>query len=79
MKYKVYVMTPGVCYGGFALIAAENAKEANEMIQRRRNVDLNNECNSWGFTSVEEYDALDSVFSEEEGIVYNGVYYTGWC
>lgn len=75
--YKVYVMTPGAHYGGFALIAAENADEVNEIIQRRRNVDPHNECNSWGYTSVAEYDALDSVFSEEDGIVYNGVYYTG--
>ena len=43
--YKVYHMNPGACYGGFALIAAMSAEEANEYIANYKEQDSSNACN----------------------------------
>lgn len=73
--YKVYAVQPDVCYGGMALVAAENADEANSFIKRKKENDVNNSYDSWGYTSVVECDAISDVYSKEKGIVYCGIRY----
>lgn len=75
--YKVYHMNPGACYGGFALIAAMSAEEANEYIADYKEQDASNACNSYGWTYVYEDDAIEDLTSSIGGIVYNYVYYSG--
>ena len=75
--YKVYVSRSGCYYGGISLIAANSAAEANRTIDLFKQVDVGNKCDSWGYTSVEEYDVLEGVYSENSGIIYSGIYYTG--
>lgn len=75
--YKVYVSRSGCYYGGISLIAANSAAEANRTIDLFKQVDVGNKCDSWGYTSVEEYDILEGVYSENSGIIYKGIYYTG--
>lgn len=76
-KIKVYHMDPGVCYNGYALIAAESAEQANEMILDYKKSDPHNKYDSFGFCYVDEMDAIDSLTSSETGIIYNRVYYSG--
>lgn len=75
--YKVYVCRSGCYYGGISLIAANNAVEANRKIDLFKQVDEGNKCDSWGYTSVDEDDILEGVYSENNGIIYHGIYYTG--
>ena len=76
-KIKVYHMDPYMLYGGFALIAAETADEANEMILDYKKHDPHNQSNSFGFCYVDELDRIYELTSSEKGIIYNRVYYSG--
>ena len=75
--YKVYVSRSACYYGGISLIAANSAAEANKTIDLFKEVDIGNKCDSWGYTSVDEDDILEGVYSEKDGIICSGIYYTG--
>lgn len=75
--YKGYHMNPGTCYGGFALIAAMSAEEANEYIANYKEQDASNVYNSYGWIYVYEDDIIENLTSSVGGIVYNYVYYSG--
>ena len=75
--YKVYHMNPGACYGGFALIAAMSAEQANEYIANYKEQDASNVYNSYGWAYVYEDDVIENLTSSVGGIVYNYVYYSG--
>ena len=75
--YKVYVIDSKMYYTGYALVAAENAEMAAKEIKK---ADKDNFRDSKGYySSVSEDDALEGVFSENSGIIFHGIRYTGWC
>lgn len=76
-KYKVYQVDPARYYYGFGLVAADNAKEANEFIKEFKRQDENNWDNSWGWASVSEIDKIDDIFAERKGIIKFGINYGG--
>lgn len=77
MKCNVYEVSSGCHYSGFALIAAENAKEANKFIQEFKDEDKDNYYNSYGYEFVEEYDVIEDVFAERKGFITHGIRYSG--
>lgn len=78
--YKVYVIDSEVCYTGYALVASENAEMATKEIEIFKKADKDNSMDSKGYhSSVSEDDALEGVFSENSGIIFHGIRYTGWC
>ena len=77
MKYKVYVIDSEAHYTGTSLVAAESAEEANKIIDAFVKDDPHNYCDSWGYCHVDEYEAIEGVYSEQKGIIYRGIYYTG--
>ena len=77
--YKVYKVEPQMHYHGMSLVAADSAEEANLFISEFKRDDTNNWDDSWGYCEVDEDDALEGVFSENSGIIFHGIRYTGWC
>ena len=77
MKYKVYVIDSEAYYAGKSFVAAESADEANKFIDEFVKEDSHNNSDSWGYSHVDEYDALEDIYSERKGIIYRGIYYTG--
>ena len=75
--YKVYIVDSKAHYHGMSLVAANNAQEAQRIIDRFRESDKNNECDSWGYENVGESDIVDGVWSEYDGIIYYGIRYGG--
>ena len=80
-KYNVYEIKPGgeyaSCYRGSSLIAAENAEEANKIILKEIQEDEHNERDTWGYSTVQEYDIIENVYATVKGIVHYGIYYYG--
>ena len=78
--YKVYVINSEACYTGYAFVAAENAEMATKEIEIFKRIDKDNAMDSKGYNSiVSEDDVLEGVFSENSGIIFHGIRYTGWC
>ena len=77
MKYNIYEVSSGCHYSGFALIAAENAAEANKLIQKFKDEDKDNFYNSYGYELVEEYDEIEGIFAERKGFITHGIRYSG--
>lgn len=80
-KYNVYKIETGgkyaSCYRGFSLVAAENADEANKIIAEEIKKDVHNDCDMWGYGTVNEHDIVENVYSDVKGIVLYGIYYYG--
>lgn len=74
-QYKVYKISPSDYYNGSSLVAAESAEEANEFIKSFK--EANNDCNSLGYSFVDEDDVLDYVRSSVTGIIDYGRNYIG--
>lgn len=77
IMFKVYKVTSGACYTGYALVAANSAEEANKHIATFKNSDKDNTCDSWGYDKVYEDDRIEHLFSDEEGIIDYGISYSG--
>lgn len=78
--YKVYIIDSEMCYTGYALVAAENAEMATKEIEIFKRADKDNFEDSKGYCpNVSEDDVLEGVFSENSGIIFHGIRYTGWC
>ena len=78
MKYKVYEISPKLgCYRGLSLVAAESAEKANQIIRKFIADDPNNNKDSWGYNYVAEYNIIEGLYSEQEGVVHMGIYYYG--
>ena len=75
--YKVYCINSKSCYRGLSLVAADNAEEANSIIERFKDFDKDNKLDSLGYELVDEDDVIKSVYSEEKGIMLYGIYYIG--
>lgn len=80
-RYNVYEIKPGgkyaSCYRGSSLIAAENAEDANKIILKEIQEDEHNERDTWGYSTVQEYDIIENVYATVKGIVHYGIYYYG--
>lgn len=76
-RYNIYKVSPGACYFGFALVAAENAEKANEEIDCFKKVDSDNGCDSWGHSYVDESDVIENAYATEKGYIYNNIMYGG--
>ena len=78
---KIFAILMTICLLAAALsitaFAAESAEEANKIIDAFVKDDPHNYCDSWGYCHVDEYEAVEGVYSEQKGIVYRGIYYTG--
>lgn len=70
--YKVYEISAECCYDGTSLVAAKNAEEANKFIKSFKESDPHNDCDSFGYCFVDEYDIIPHIFSDMEGIRYYG-------
>ena len=78
MKYNVYKIEPRIgCYHGLSLVAAESIEEANVIIKDFIKSDSKNYMDSWGYSQVSEYDLIEGLYSEKEGIIHMGIYYYG--
>lgn len=77
MKYKVYVIDSDAYYHGKAIVAAESAEEANKFIDDFVHNDPHNQSDSWGYSHVDEDDAVEDVYAERKGILYYGIHYSG--
>jgi len=78
-KYSVYKCSAKSAYSGISLIAADSVEEANQIISMFKENDKDNSFNSFGYSNIDEYDLMDNLYSTEKGILYFGIYYTGWC
>lgn len=76
--YKCYIVEPRLgCYGGKAIVGATDANHANELIRKFKELDTHNESDSNGYDYVDEYDVIEGVVSERDGILHYGIYYHG--
>lgn len=76
-QYKVYPIDSRSHYIGSALVAADSAEEANELIDEFKDSDTKNHLDSYGYSYVYESDRIEDVFSIRKGIVHFGIYYYG--
>ena len=78
LKYPVYKIFPEPLYGGSALVAAQDAEEANEFIRDFKKYDLDNARDSKGYEEVTELcNRVDYIYATCAGILDYGIYYTG--
>lgn len=78
IKYNVYEIWPEIhCYHGRALVAAENADEANKIIEEFKKSDRDNLMDSRGYSTVDEDDRVQDLFSCRKGIITYGIRYGG--
>ena len=69
-KCKVYLIEPQVGWHGFSLVAALDADYANQIIRKA----IGESEYYWGYSLVCENDAIDNVYSDTLGFVYEGIY-----
>lgn len=76
--FKVYEVFPRLsCYSGVSFVAANSVDEANAYIQNFKKEDIGNVFDSNGYDFVKEHNCIGGIYSEEPGIVYQGIYYRG--
>ena len=69
-KCKVYLIEPQLGWHGFSLVAALDAEYANQIIRKA----AGESRYYWGYSHVQEYDAIDNVYSDTIGFVYEGIF-----
>ena len=69
-KCKVYLIEPRVGWHGFSLVAALDADYANQIIRKA----VGESEYYWGYSRVYENDAINNVYSDTLGFVYEGIY-----
>lgn len=73
--YKVYAVPSRRDYAGYSFVAANSAEEANRMIEAFKESDSSNFYDSYGYGSVDEEDAIDSLHADHDGFIFHGIYY----
>lgn len=73
--YKVYRINPDNDYVGFALVAAEDVTNANEIIQDFKTFDDDNTYNSYGYCFVDDDDLIEGLSSNIKGFILEEIYY----
>jgi hypothetical protein len=76
-KYNVYKIDSKNGYHGFSLVSAESVEEANKIITKEIEEDVNNYSNMWGYETVSECDIVEHTYSEVKGIILRGIHYCG--
>ena len=74
--YKVYLIRPSLEYEGFALVAAEDATNANELIADFKELDYDNKYNSYGYCYVSSDDVIKELSANRKGFILQDIY---WC
>lgn len=69
-KCKVYLIEPQVGWHGFSLVAALDADYANQIIRKA----IGESKYYWGYSRVCENDAINNVYSDILGFVYEGIF-----
>lgn len=69
-KCKVYLVSPQLGWHGFSLVAAIDANYANDIIRKA----AGESRYYWGYSRVCEDDAIDNVYSDTIGFVYEGIF-----
>lgn len=69
-KCKVYLIEPQLGWHGFSMVAAVDANYANDIIRKA----AGESRYYWGYSRVNEYDAIDNVYSDTIGFVYEGIF-----
>ena len=69
-KCKVYLIEPQVGWHGFSLVAAPDADYANQIIRKA----TGESRYYWGYSHMQEYDAIYNVYSNTFGFVYEGIF-----
>ena len=77
MKYKFYIIESNAYYSGKSIVAAESADEANKFIDDFVHNDPHNHSDSWGYSHVDESDAVEGAYAERKVILYYGIHYSG--
>ena len=72
--YKVYLIRPSLEYEGFALIAAEDAVNANELIADFKEKDYDNGYNSYGYCYVGSDDVIKELSADRKGFILQDIY-----
>lgn len=73
--YKVYLVNPNVDYVGFALVAAEDATNANEIIEDFKTFDDDNTYDSYGYCFVNDNDVIEGLSSNIKGFILQEICY----
>ena len=73
--YKVYLVRSDIDYKGFALVAAENAVSANELIAQFKEMDYNNKYNSYGYCYVSSDDVIEELSANRKGFILQDIYW----
>ena len=73
--YKVYLIRPSLEYEGFALVAAEDAVNANELIADFKELDYNNKYNSYGYCYVGSDDAIKELSADRKGFILQEIHW----
>lgn len=77
-RFKVYHIQPNSSYyRGFALVAAESVEKANQFISSFKERDKDNCFDSWGYSSVDKFDVIEGIYSENDGILKYDIFYCG--
>ena len=72
--YKVYLVRPNLTYEGFALIAAEDAANANEIIADFKEKDYDNGYNSYGYCYVGEDSVIKELSADRKGFILQKIH-----
>lgn len=75
MKLNVYKILPTPEYRGYALVAAENEKQANDLIHEFQVQDEFNQYDSNGYCDVRKDDVIPGLYATIAGILDYGIYY----
>lgn len=73
--YKVYLVNPNIDYAGFALVAAEDATNANKIIEDFKTFDDDNTYDSYGYCFVDDDDLIEELSSNIKGFILQKIYY----
>lgn len=77
-KCNLYLIHSKAHYVGTAIVSAETANQAKEVIKEFKLLDSDNSADSWGWDDdISEDDILPNAFGTFVGIISNDIYYHG--
>ena len=77
-KCNLYLIHSKPHYAGTAIVSAETANQAKEIIKEFKLLDSDNSADSWGWDDdISEDNILPNAFGTFIGIILNDIYYHG--
>ena len=77
-KCNLYLIHSKPHYAGTAIVSAETANQAKEVIKEFKLLDSDNYADSWGWDDdISEDNILPNAFGTFIGIILNDIYYHG--